>query len=70
MTDNQPNEKQGEIKTSDQLQAEVMADSDQVNQTAQANLNHPGEVLSQPTADNPDEPLAPDYTGTLDTTDL
>lgn len=65
------NQEQGEIKTSDQLQAEVMKknaeqNGDEGNAVAQENAEN-GAPTGQGVADNTDEPLQPDYTGTMDT---
>lgn len=65
MSDDQ---KQGEIKTSDELQSEQIQKDQNHSEVAQQNADN-GAPEGQGVADNPDEPLQPDYTGTMDTTD-
>ena len=59
-------DKQGKIKTSDELQSEQVKQSENHSEVAQANADN-GAPEGQGVADNPDEPLQPDYTGTMDT---
>lgn len=67
----QGGQEQGEIKTSDQLQAEVMKEKaeengDDAQAVRQQNADN-GSPEGQGVAAKPDQSLNPDYTGTMDT---